>query len=201
MPMEVAAHSLLPAHAALPRLGAVLAHLPFGSCSLGLTAALILAIPWKESFSITQLTAKLSACQLCLLPRVAGVPQQHTPAPAQPGLSQPPAHPNLTPGSRPLLAHLILALPNCAAGAASAFSGGIVHGTSVLLVLQNPHLCDTFGAMGSGVTLQPGGAEDGQAVQWVCNVGVQCAPVGCTGVGKVGACRMLCLCTGCARPV
>lgn len=63
--------------------------LPIGSCLLGLTAALILAIPWKESFSITQLSAEPSACQLCLLTRVAGVPQQHTPAPAQPGLPVP----------------------------------------------------------------------------------------------------------------
>lgn len=63
--------------------------LPIGSRLLGLTAALILAIPWKESFSITQLSAEPSACQLCLLTRVAGVPQQHTPAPARPGLPVP----------------------------------------------------------------------------------------------------------------
>lgn len=63
--------------------------LPFGSCSFGLSAALISAIPWKESFSITQLAVKPSACQLCLLTRVAGVPQQHTPAPAQPALPVP----------------------------------------------------------------------------------------------------------------
>lgn len=69
--------------------GLSLLTLPFGSCSFGLTAALILAIPWKESFSITQLAAEPSACQLCLLPRVAGVPQQHTPAPARPGLPVP----------------------------------------------------------------------------------------------------------------
>lgn len=80
---------LPPAHPALPCPEAAplsLLTLPFGSCLFGLAAALILAIPWKESFSITQLTAKPSACQLCLLTRVAGVPQQHTPAPAQPGL-------------------------------------------------------------------------------------------------------------------
>lgn len=81
-----------PAHPALPCPEAAwlsLLTLPIGSCLLGLTAALILAIPWKESFSITQLSAEPSACQLCLLTRVAGVPQQHTPAPAQPGLPVP----------------------------------------------------------------------------------------------------------------
>lgn len=81
-----------PAHPALPCPEATwlsLLTLPIGSCLLGLSAALILAIPWKESFSITQLSAEPSACQLCLLTRVAGVPQQHTPAPARPGLSVP----------------------------------------------------------------------------------------------------------------
>lgn len=81
-----------PVHPALPCLEAPrlsLLTLSFGSCSFGLPAALILAIPWKESFSITQLTEKPSACQLCLLTRVAGMPQQHTPAPAQPGLPVP----------------------------------------------------------------------------------------------------------------
>lgn len=80
------------AHPALPHPKAArlsLLTLPFGSCSFGLAAALILAIPWKESFSITQLAAKPSACQLCLLTCVAGVPQQHTPAPARPGLPVP----------------------------------------------------------------------------------------------------------------
>lgn len=155
-----------PAHPALPCLEAAqlsLLTLPFGSCSFGLTAALILVIPWKESFSITQLAAKPSACQLCLLTRVPGVPQQHTPAPAQPGLPVPafctpkphsrlPSplgtfHPG-TPEFRCATAGVgTLAWqpwPGCtAAPAAFTSSGAIVHSTSVLFTLQTPCVCDS----------------------------------------------------------
>lgn len=49
-----------------------------------------------------------------------------------------------------------------------------MHGTSVLLVLQNPHLRDTFGAMGSGLPYSQGVQRMGKLCSgcavWVCSV-------------------------------